>query len=360
MIIRRMAPALAVAGLILAFAGCGGGGSSSKQTRFSVVRLVADQGGQAAQTDGNLVNAWGMAVGTVSIWISENGTDKSAVYKGDVNGSALVTDSLVVNIPGGKPTGQVFNDTNDFVVTQGVASGPSAFIFASEGGQITGWNPAVPAPPPSTNAQPAVTVPGAVFKGLAIGNNGSNHLYATDFAGGTIKVFNSTFAPVALAGTFTDPTIPAGFSPFNIQNLNGTLYVTYAKKEAGGDDDEPGPGNGFVDRFDLNGNFLGRLVSHGRLNSPWGLAIAPNSFGDFAGALLVGNFGDGWINAYNPTTGVFLGSLKDSGGSPIAIEGLWGIAVGNGVTAGDNTALYFTAGPGDENHGLFGKIVVAP
>jgi len=347
--------------IALAAIGCGGSGSSSKTaTKFQVVPLVSDQAGQAPQTDANLVNAWGIALSAAggNFWVSGNGTDKSVIYAGDVAGSPLTINSLVVSIPGGAPTGQVFNSTNDFVVTSGAASAPALFIFAAESGQITGWNPGVPPPPPATSAQNGVTVPNAVYKGLAIANNGvANHLYAANFHAGTIDVFDGTFTKVTLAGTFTDPALPAGFDPFNVAVLNGTIYVSYAKKEAGGDDDVSGPGNGFVDRFDLNGNFLGRLVSQGHLNSPWGMVLAPNAFGTFAGALLVGNFGDGWINAYNPTTGSYMGALKTSGGSTIVIPGLWGLAIGNGATAGDSSAVYFASGPGGETHGLFGKLV---
>lgn len=336
--------------------GCGGSGSNSNaSTRFTAATMVSDQAGSLLQ-DANLVNAWGISLSPTAgaFWVSANGTGKTTLYTGDVAGSPLALGPFTVTIPNGTPTGQVFNSSADFVVTSGADSAPALFIFCSESGSITGWNPAVPTPPPSLNAQVGITVPGAVYKGLAIGNNGSNHLYAANFATGTIDVFDATYAKVNLAGTFTDPNLPAGFAPFNITNLNGTLYVSYAKQD--GTDDDPGPGNGYINRFDLNGNLIGRLVSQGHLNSPWGMVIAPNSFGDFAGMLLVGNFGDGWINAYDPVSGSFKGSLRSSNGSPIVINGLWGLAIGNGVLAGDTTAVYFAAGPGNETHGGFGKI----
>jgi uncharacterized protein (TIGR03118 family) len=348
---------------LIILAGCGGSGNSGKKTAFLVTNLVADQAGSAPQTDPNLVNAWGISLSQSggNFWVSANGTDKSTVYSGDVNGSPFSINPLVVTIPGGAPTGQVFNSSSDFVVTSGAASAPALFIFAGEDGTISGWNPGVPPPATSTAAQVGATVPGALYKGLAIGNNGSgNHLYAANFATGTVDVFDGSFNKVTLAGSFSDPGIPAGFNPFNVANLGGTLYVAYAKKEAGGDDDEPGPGNGYVSKFDLNGNFLGRLVTQGHLNSPWGMIIAPSSFGKFAGTLLVGNFGDGWINAYSPTNGSYKGALRTKAGAIIAIDGLWGLAIGNGTTAGDTSAVYFAAGPADETHGLFGKITVEP
>jgi uncharacterized protein (TIGR03118 family) len=207
---------------------------------------------------------------------------------------------------------------------------------------------------------------GAVFKGLALANNGTgNFLYATNFNSGQIDVFNSSFAPVTLAANFTDPNLPAGYAPFDIEVIGGKLYVTYALQDTAKHDDVAGPGNGFVDVFDLNGNFLQRLVSNGPLDSPWGLALAPLSFGSYGGDLLVGNFGNGMINAFDPTTGAFLGTLSDSSDNPLVIQGLWGLAFGNGAQGTSTSSLYFTAGipgPGGavEDHGLFGSIQAAP
>jgi uncharacterized protein (TIGR03118 family) len=201
----------------------------------------------------------------------------------------------------------------------------------------------------------------AIYKGLAIGSNGGNDfLYATDFHNNRIDVFNSTFGLTTLAGNFTDPNVPVGFAPFGIQNISGQLFVTYAKQDAAAEDDAPGPGNGFVDIFDTSGNFVKRLVSQGNLNSPWGLAQAPANFGELSNALLVGNFGNGRINAYNPSTGVLVGTLSDAGGIPVTIDGLWGLTFGNGLANQATNTLFFTAGPGVEDHGLFGRIDVAP
>ena len=197
---------------------------------------------------------------------------------------------------------------------------------------------------------------GAVYKGMALGANASGpQIYAANFNAGTVDVFDGKFAAVKAAGGFTDATIPAGFAPFNVANLGGKLYVAYAKQDSAKHDDASGAGNGFVDIFDMDGNFQKRLISNGPLNSPWGMAIAPATFGAFGGALLVGNFGDGTINAFDASSGTQLGTLDDTSGKAIAIEGLWALQFGNGKNGGDVNTLYFTAGPGDEAHGLFGK-----
>lgn len=317
-------------------------------------KLVSDIPGFADNLDPNLVNPWGMSSGPTSpFWVSDNRTGLATLY----NGSGQPV-PLVVTIPppaGGTPpsapTGQVFNGGSGFGVGM---NQPARFIFATEDGTISGWNG-------GTFAFLAkdFSTSGAVYKGLAIDNN-FDFLYAANFHAGTIDVFNSTFSPTTLAGNFTDPNIPSGFAPFNIQNLNGKLYVTYAKQDATGHDDVAGPGNGFVDVFDLNGNFVKRLISNGPLNSPWGLALSPGDFGDFSNDLLVGNFGDGEINAFDPLTGKFLGTMLDKNGNPIVIEGLWGLRFGNLGMDFDPNTLYFTAGiPGDgmvEDHGLFGSL----
>jgi uncharacterized protein (TIGR03118 family) len=326
-------------------------------TAYIATDLVSDQAGVAPVTDPTLVNGWGIAVGPVSIWVSANGSDLSEVYTGDVNGSPI-NQPFKVSIPGGAPTGQVFNGTTDFVVTNGAASGPAFFIFASESGAVTGWNPAVPPPPPSTTAQPAFqAADGAIYKGIALANNGAgNFLYLADFHNAKVDVLDSTFHLTTLAGNFTDPSLPAGYAPFNVAAIGGKLYVTYAKQDATATDEVAGPGLGFLDTFDLNGNFQQRLVSRGALNAPWAVVQAPATFGTFGGDLLVGNFGNGRINAFDPASGKFLGTLSSSPGRPIVIDGLWGLAFGNGTTAGDANALYYAAGPDDEAHGLFGRI----
>ena len=328
--------------------------------------LVSDIPGVAAITDPNLVNPWGLSASASSPWwISDNGTGLATLY----NGNTGAIQGLVVTLPtagGGTPpsapTGQVFNSTaSDFVINGGTKA---SFIFATENGTISAWNGAQ-----GTNAHLEVdnAASGAVYKGLALGTAGSNNfLYAANFNSGRIDVFNGSFAPTTLSGSFTDPTLPAGYAPFDIQNIGGKLYVTYAKQDAAKHDDVAGAGNGYVDVFDTSGNLLERLDSNGDLNSPWGMALAPSTFGAFSGDLLVGNFGDGTINVYDPTVvGDFLGTLKDSNGNPITIQGLWGLAFGNGGSAGPTSTLYFTAGipgPGGnvEDHGLFGDVVASP
>lgn len=331
---------------------------SEAQAAYVQTNLVSDLPGLAVHTDSNLVNLWGIASSATSpFWIADNHTGVSTLYN-----SSGTPQGLVVTVPpppGGAtsaPTGVVFNGSSDFLVSG--PGTPARFIFATEDGTISGWNS-------GTNAVLKVdnSAGGAVYKGLAIGNNGtSNLLYAANFNSSAINVFDPVYSPTTLAGSFTDPGLPAGFAPFNIQNISGTLYVTYAKRDATGHDDVAGPGNGFIDRFDPNGNLIGRLVSNGALNSPWGLALAPAGFGTFANDLLVGNFGDGRINAFDPVTGAFHGQLTDSSANPITIEGLWGLRFGNGGNGGDPNTLYFTAGISGpdsiEDHGLFGSIGV--
>ena len=320
--------------------------------------LVSNIQGVAAFTDANLKNPWGISSSPTSpFWISNNGTGTSTLYNG-AGQPFPVNNPLVVTIPpspGSTPTGQVFNGGSGFELAPGQ---PARFLFATEAGTIAGWNPAANA----TNALIEVNNggTGASYKGLAIGNNASgDFLYAANFGNGKIDVFDSGFAAASLAGSFTDPNLPSGYAPFNIQNLNGTLYVTYALVGQGGDD-VPGAGNGIVDAFDTNGNLIKRVVTGGALNSPWGLALAPAGFGEFGGALLVGNFGDGLINAFNPTTGTPLGTLRDATNNPIANDGLWGLHFGNGGNGGSLNTLYFTAGPNNEADGLFGSIAAVP
>jgi uncharacterized protein (TIGR03118 family) len=263
-----------------------------------------------------------------------------------------------VTIPGGKPTGAVFNGSTGFVVRSGSSSGAARFLFASEAGIISGWSPTVPPGPPipSMQAQTAVTVPGAIFKGLAIADTGSGpQIYATDFHGGRVDVWDENFQPVKRPGAFQDSRIPSGFAPFGIQTVNGTIVVTYAKQGPGGVDDVAGPGLGFVDVYDTAGVLLRRFARRGPLNAPWGIALAPQGFGSASGALLIGNFGDGRINAYDPVSARGLGPLRDTHGRRITIDGLWALEFGNGVLASQQT-LVFTAGPADETHGLLGEI----
>jgi uncharacterized protein (TIGR03118 family) len=295
-----------------------------------------------------------MAAGpSTPVWVSAADSGVATIYQGALGGSPLTIQPLVVSIPGGAPTGQVFNPTSGFVITNGTDSAAALFLFASESGQITGWSPSVP---PSTSAQPAVTTPDAVYKGLALATtaNGS-FLYAANFHAGTVDVFDSTFTPVHLPGAFVDTKLPRGYAPFNVQEINGSIYVTYAKQDADAHDDVKGHGHGFVDVYTPDGTPVRRLVRRGDLNSPWGMALAPADFGRFSGALLVGNFGDGRIHAFDPHNGHFLGTLQDEHHHALTIDGLWGLRFGNGVT-GDTNTLLFTAGPDGEAHGLFGTL----
>ncbi len=328
---------------------------------FRQHNLFSDVPGRAAMTDPYLVNAWGMSFGpSTPLWVSDNGSDLTTLYKGSPMPNNLQAVPLVVSIPNGEPTGQVYNPSSDWVVTSGTDSGPSLFIFASESGTISGWSPGVPGPAPSTSAQVGVTVPNAVYKGLAITTgSGGDWLFAANFHAGTIDVFDGNWHRVHWPGAFRDPMIPAHYAPFNIQDIGGRLYVTYARQDAQRHDDVKGPGHGFIDVYDVHGNLLRRLVSRGSLNSPWGLALAPAGFGRFGGDLLVGNFGDGRINAFDPVTGHFAGRLRRENGSFIHIDGLWGLMFGNGVAATPKT-LIFSAGPGGESHGLLGTLTVAP
>jgi uncharacterized protein (TIGR03118 family) len=336
--------------------------SNGHCTQFDFIQsnLVSDIPGEAATTDPSLVNPWGISFSPTSpFWISDNGTGVSTLYNG---AGTKIPLTVAVPPPAGgmapsAPTGTVFNGTSDFNVA---ANTPAAFIFDTEDGTISGWNTGTSAVLKVDNS-----AAGAVYKGLAIANNGSgNFLFASNFNSGKVDVFNGSYAPTTLSGSFTDTSLPSGFAPFNIQDLDGDLFVTYAKQDAAKHDDVAGPGNGYVDEYDLNGDLLGRLVSNGPLDSPWGLAIAPSGFGNFGGDLLVGNFGDGTINAFNPTNGDFVGTLDGPSGNPIVIQGLWGLSFGNGGSGGATNTLYFTAGiPGDgmiEDHGLFGSLSASP
>jgi len=324
--------------------------------------LVADKIGQADHTDSSLVNAWGIAFHPNGfVWVADNGTGKSTAYDGLGNKMAEIT----VPPPAGglgtaAPTGIVFNTSSDFVVTKDSNSGASTFIFATEDGTISGWNQNVDA----TNAILAVdnSSSGAVYKGVAIAANGTGRfLYATDFHNNRIDVFDKDFEPASLAcpgspqKTFIDPKMPAGFAPFGIHNVRGNLYVTYAKQDNVQHDDVAGRGLGTVDVYDANGCLIRRVVTRGQLNAPWGIAVAPADFGKFSNTLLIGNFGDGKINAFDMASGNFRGTLSIKG-KPLVIEGLWGIAFGNGVNNQPVNSLFFAAGPNDETDGLFGSV----
>lgn len=318
------------------------------QIGFMQTNLASDVPGLAKFTDPDLVNAWGMgASGGSPVWIGTNGTGLSVLYTG-----AGVKQGLVVSIPGdGSVTGVTFSGV------AGAFNG-DAFLFDSEDGTVSGWRGAL-----GTAAE--TLIPGSaanVYKGITDAIVGGNeYAYLANFRAGTVDVLKGSAAAPDLTGKFTDPNLPAGYAPFDVQVLGNVLYVTYAVQDAAKHDDVAGAGNGIVDAFDLQGNILQRLVSNGGvLNSPWGLALAPAGFGDVGGDLLVGNFGDGAIHAYNPTTGALVQTLSDASGNPLAIDGLWALRFGNGGSFGSTNTLFFTAGPNGESHGLFGALNEAP
>ncbi len=328
--------------------------------RYTVTDLMSDGVVPAAHVDADLFNPWGLVFNPEGpAWMVDNHSGVITIDNG--NGVKL---PLVVTIPSpsgatSAPTGIVFNGSTDFAVSEGDKSGPSRFLFATEDGTIAAWAPDVD----PTNAIIRVdkSASGAVFKGLALAGNGSGHfLYATDFHNGRIDVFDAGFNDAKLPGTFADSKIPAGYAPFGIANVGGDLYVTFAKQDKDKLDDVAGEGFGFVDEFDANGNLVRRVATRGQLDAPWGIALAPGDFGRFSNDLLVGNFGDGRINAYDPSSGEFRGQLRASDSKPLVIQGLWGLAFGNGVLDQPTGALFFTAGPDDESHGVYGRIDPMP
>lgn len=315
--------------------------------------LVSDQAGVAQLTDPNLVNPWGLSRGPDSpIWVSDNGTDVSTLYRGATNSSdPVVAVPLVVETPGGAPTGQVFNDTGAFRV-RGTGA-PALFIFAGEDGDITAWNQAVN---PITSAVLMAHSNNAVYKGITISHSPFGPLLlAANFGTGRVDVFNGRFQQLAVNGLFRDPNLPSGYAPFNVAAIGDNVLVSYAMQDADHEDDVPGAGHGFVDVFTSYGSFVRRLISRGDLNSPWALTIAPANFGVFSNDLLVGNFGNGRIHAYDPSSGVERGVLRSPSGRPIHIDGLWGLLTGD-TMAGSPNSLWFSAGPDDESHGLLGII----
>ncbi|MDB5481965.1 MAG: hypothetical protein JWO83_3018 [Caulobacteraceae bacterium] len=352
--INRAASAIAGAGAGLLALQAG----SAQALEFNVANLVSDGSVAAKTIDPSLINPWGISSGPTSpFWVSDNNSGVSTLYDGT---GAKVPLTVAIPAPGGgagTPTGTVFNGAGGFNVSAGGKTGSSVFMFATEDGTIAGWSPTVN----FTNAVLAVDNSaggaGAVYKGLAIGSTGAGtFLYAANFRSGNVEMYNSSFG---LVNTFTDPNVATGYAPFNVQNLGGTLYVTYALQNGAKHDDVAGPGNGYVDAFSLDGTFQRRIVSlGGQINSPWGLDIAPKGFASLAGDLLVGNFGDGTISAFDPLTGAFAGKLLGKDGNPIVEGDLWGLITGNGGMGGDPNTVYFTAGVMNEAHGLFGAIWV--
>jgi uncharacterized protein (TIGR03118 family) len=346
------------------------GGRSYVQTN-----LVSDIPGLAAHTDANLHNPWGTSTGPgLPIWVSDNATGVTTLYDGQGNLKEVAPNQPSVAIPAppsagpgavGAPTGTTFNPTPDgFVVSKGGVSGPSKFLFATEDGTLVGWNPSVDVRHATiavdrSQATDTEGDHGAVYKGLALVTTpAGKFLYAANFRFGQVEVFDSSFNIVNI---FTDPTVPAGFAPFGIHNIGGNLFVTFAKQDAFKHDDVAGAGNGFVDVFSPNGVRLQRFASHGKLDSPWAVTLAPSTFGAFGGDILVGNFGSGQINAYDATSREFRGQLRNTDGNPLTISGLWGLRFPTtSLNVTDPNALYFTAGLNHEADGLFGTLTPNP
>ncbi len=346
-----MRKSLRIVPVLLLFAAIGARNANADS--YTQVNLDSDISGMAAHTDPNLKNPWGMSFSAASpFWVSDQAAGVATLYNG-----AGVAIPLVVKIPATGtgpqgPTGQVFNSAGagNFILPDGT---PATFMFATLAGTIDGWNGGA-----GTTAIQSASRAGAVYTGLALANaGGANFLYAANFtAGGGIDVFNSSFVRTTLGGNFVDPNLPAGYAPYNIQLVGSDLYVEYAKPGAMG----AITGAGLVDVFDTGGNFIERFATGGQLDDPWGVTLAPSiGFGDFSGDLLVGNFGNGEINAFDPTNGTFLGTLDGSNGLPLVNSGLWSIDFGN-AGSGNPDALYFTAGINGEADGLFGDIQATP
>jgi len=378
------AAAIAAAMIVAAPARADDDGRRGEANRYVQTNLTSDLPGVAPNTDPVLQNAWGVTFTPAAspFWISDNATGCSTLYDGTGVPQPATPLRVKLPLPGGMvpptacmhndpknplnptpaaPTGLVWNPTT-MPATAFLVPGtklPATFIWDTEDGTIAAWTGGLTPPDQAVLAADNSAVPnaknGAVYKGLVFGVNSQGvFLFATNFRAGTVDVFDHNYAPFTTSGGFADPKIPAGFAPFGIQNINGDLFVTYAKQNAAKHDDVAGRGNGFVDVFDTDGNLLQRFASRGSLNSPWGVARASFAFGKFSGDILVGNFGDGRINAFD-SDGNFLGTLRDAKGKPISIDGLWTITLGGGKNSSSDT-LYFTAGPNGETDGLFGTI----
>jgi uncharacterized protein (TIGR03118 family) len=318
--------------------------------------LISDRRGDAPNLDINLVNPWGIAFGDeTAFWIANNETSTATVCNAD--GQPVLEQTVAVD---SSPTGVVYNPTEEaggFMITDGIDSVPAEFIFATLEGTLVGW---------SAELSPTQSVvalddsdEGAVYTGLAVSTDGPEPLlYAADFAGGAIHTYGADFADIDLgAGAFVDPSLPAGYSPFGVQAVDGMIVVTYAKQGADDPSEEVhGPGFGYVSAFDPDGSFIARVMSSGELNAPWAVVHSPTGFGAFSDALLIGNLGDGRITALDPQTYDVLGQLEDANHDPLMIEGLWGLTFGNDLDAGRSDTLYFAAGVADETHGLFGRL----
>jgi uncharacterized protein (TIGR03118 family) len=326
--------------------------------------------GATQPVDPDLLNPWGIVNPPGGpLWVSDNNAGVSTLYQGTGLKVALTVTipPPMGGMPPAAPTGVVWNGTSKFIVSNMTLSGAALFIFDTEDGTISAWNSTVD--PIVAGASTATLVvdnssSGAVYKGLALGSrstlasdNSGEYLYATNFHAGVVEEYDSTFTFVK---SFTDTTLPSGYAPFGIRNINGNLYVTFALQNASKHDDVPGKGHGFVDVFDTDGNLIQRFASKGKLNSPWGLALAPADFGKFSNDLLIGNTGDGRIGAYDLNTGNFRDTLDGQDGKPISNDRLWALDFGDSVVAASPNDLFFTAGISAEADGLFGKIVAVP
>ncbi|MFC7387188.1 TIGR03118 family protein [Sphaerisporangium rhizosphaerae] len=326
--------------------------TTHNKNRFAEIPLISDVAGKADVTDAKVVNPWGLAMGK-TLWVSNAGTGTATVYSGGA--SQLTKEKTEVWIPGGTPTGQIFNDSGEgFEISSKGASGPATFIFASPSGAITGWNAEVN----PSNAIIAAFTRHADYKGLALmPTNRGRFLLAADFAHNRVDVFDDDFRRVRLSKwAFRDRGLPRDYSAFNVEIVGNAVYVAYAKRDSETGKSVAGRGFGFISRFTASGRFAGRVAARGALNAPWAMIKAPASFGAYAGALLVGNFGDGWINAYRD--GRYLGPLRKADGKAIAIEGLWDLEPGTAAIGGEN-ALWFSAGVQKAQHGLIGLIMPA-
>jgi uncharacterized protein (TIGR03118 family) len=356
----------------LAPAVAGADSATTAPNKFAQTNLVANKSTFGAKlVDPNLTNAWGLASSAGSpFWVSDNNSGNATFYSGGVNGGAVSLDGTVP-VPGGNPTGQVFNPTSDFPVG-GTTGSAAIFIVDSDSigttqspGEIAAWNGGASfVVEDSPTGGPGGTTPtGAVFKGLAVSAlpTAGPELFAADVANARVDVFNKDFAPVSTPTEFVDPAIPKGYAPFNVQALGKNIFVTYGKQNAAKTNVVPGAGLGYVDKYSPNGVLLKHLINGGAgspLDEPWGLAFAPTGFGPFAGKLLVGNLGNGWINVFNPATGAYLGALQNTGGAPVVIPGLWGLRVGNATFGGTN-ALVFSSGPNNYSNGVLGILTPA-